>query len=141
MTLGADKGYDAADFVEELCTLNAHPQVAQKTSGRRSAIDRRTTRHAGNEISQRVRKHIEEGFGWIKTVTGMRRTRLRGLPKVDRAFTFAAAAYNLVKLLAEPLSPSWASGSAGSQNCHLGGGESRSARARRHPAPRAARRR
>jgi len=104
VTLGADKGYDAADFVEELRTLNVRPHVAQNTSGRRSAIDRRTTRHSGYEISQRIRKRIEEAFGWIKTVAGLRRTRLRGLPKVDWAFTFAAAAYNLVrlpKLLAE----------------------------------------
>ncbi|MGE0715363.1 MAG: transposase, partial [Alphaproteobacteria bacterium] len=64
----------------------------------------RTTRHPGYEVSQRVRKRIKEAFGWIKTVAGLRRTRLRGLPKVDWAFTFAAA-YNLVrlpKLLAEP---------------------------------------
>ena len=105
LTLGADKGYDAADFVEELRTLNVRPHVAQNTTARRSAIDRRTTRHAGYEVSQRIRKRIEEAFGWIKTIAGLRRTKLRGRPKVDWAFTFAAAAYNLVrlpKLLAEP---------------------------------------
>jgi len=98
ITLGADRGYDAADFVEELRILNVRPHVAQNTSGRRSAIDKRTTRHPGYGKSQRVRKRIEEAFGWIKTVAGLRRTKLRGLAKVDWAFTFAAAAYNLVRL-------------------------------------------
>jgi len=97
VTLGADKGYDAADFVEELRTINVRPHVARNTSGRRSAIDRRTTRHPGYVASQRVRKRIEEAFGWIKTVAGLRKTKLRGLPKVDWSFTFAAAAYNLVR--------------------------------------------
>jgi transposase len=97
VTLGADKGYDAADFVEELRAINVRPHVARNTSGRRSAIDRRTTRHPGYAKSQRIRKRIEEAFGWIKTVAGLRRTKLRGLPKVDWAFTFAAAAYNLVR--------------------------------------------
>src|SRR5512133_3850503 len=70
---------------------------AQNKSGRRSAIDRRTTRHPGYASSQRIRKRIEEAFGWIKSVAGMRRTKLRGLARVDWAFTFAAAAYNLVR--------------------------------------------
>jgi transposase len=98
VTLGADKGYDAADFVEELRTINVRPHVARNTSGRRSAIDRRTTRHPGYAKSQRIRKRIEEAFGWIKTVAGMRRTKLRGLAKVDWSFTFAVAAYNLVRM-------------------------------------------
>ena len=105
ITLGADKGYDAADFVEDLRGLNVRPHVAQNVSGRRSAIDRRRTRHAGYTRSQRARKRIEEAFGWIKTVAGLRRPMLRGREKVDWAFTFAAAAYNLVrlpKLLAPP---------------------------------------
>jgi len=97
VTLGADKGYDAADFVEELRAINVRPHVARNTSGRRSAIDRRTTRHSGYAKSQRIRKRIEEAFGWIKTVAGLRKTKLRGLPKVDWSFTFAAAAYNLVR--------------------------------------------
>jgi len=97
ITLGADKAYDAADFVEELRTINVRPHVARNTSGRRSAIDRRTTRHSGYAKSQRIRKRIEEAFGWIKTVAGLRKTKLRGLPKVDWNFTFAAAAYNLVR--------------------------------------------
>ena len=98
ITLGADRGYDAADFVEELRPLNVRPHVAQNTSGRRSAIDKRTTRHPGYGKSQPVRKRIEEAFGWIKTVAGLRKTKLRGIAKVDWAFTFAAAAYNLVRL-------------------------------------------
>ena len=98
ITLGADRGYDAADFVKELRTMNVRPHVARNVSGRRSAIDRRTTRHAGYAASQRVRKRVEEAFGWIKTVAGLRRTRLRGLVKVDWAFTFAAAAYNLARM-------------------------------------------
>ncbi len=105
ITLGGDKGYDAADFIEELRTLNVRPHVAQNTSGRRSAIDKRTTRHPGYAASQRIRKRIEETFGWTKVVAGMRKTKLRGLPKVAWAFTFAVAAYNLIrlpKLLAAP---------------------------------------
>jgi transposase len=98
VTLGADKGYDAKDFVMELRELNVRPHVAQNSSGRRSAIDRRTTRHPGYATSLRIRKRIEEAFGWIKTVAGLRKTRFRGLARVDLAFTFVAAAYNLVRL-------------------------------------------
>jgi transposase len=98
LTLGADKGYDAKDLVMELRELNVRPHIAQNTSGRCSAIDRRTTRHRGYAISQRVRKRIEEAFGWIKTVAGLKKTRFRGLARVDLAFTFATAAYNLVRL-------------------------------------------
>jgi hypothetical protein len=98
ITLGADRGYDAADFVEELRGLNVRPHVAQNTSGRRSAIDQRTTRHPGYAASLRIRKRIEEAFGWIKGVGGLRQTKLRGLAKVDWAFTFAATAYDLVRL-------------------------------------------
>jgi transposase len=98
VTLGADRGYDAADFVEELRGINVRPHVAQNISGRRSAIDQRTTRHPGYAASQRIRKRIEEAFGWIKGVGGLRQTKLRGLAKVDWAFTFVATAYNLVRL-------------------------------------------
>ena len=98
ITLGADRGYDTADFVEELRSLKVRPHVAQNISRRRSAIDRRTTRHPGYSASLRARKRIEEAFGWIKTVAGLRRTKLRGLDKVDWSFTFAAAAYNLIRL-------------------------------------------
>ncbi len=96
ITLGTDKGYDAADFVNELRSMRVTPHVAQNTSGRRSAIDGRTTRHAGYRVSQRIRKRIEEAFGWIKTVAGQEKTRFRGVERVGLAFTFAAAAYNLV---------------------------------------------
>ena len=98
ITLGADKGYDAEDFVNELRSMNVTPHVAQSTSGRSSAIDGRTTRHAGYGMSQRIRKRIEEGFGWIKTIAGQERTKFRGRERVGWAFTFAAAAYNLARL-------------------------------------------
>ena len=98
ITLGTDKGYDAEDFVNELRSMRVTPHVAQNTSGRRSAIDGRTTRHAGYRVSQRIRKRIEEAFGWIKTVAGQEKTRFRGVERVRLAFTFAAAAYNLVCL-------------------------------------------
>jgi transposase len=105
ITLGADKAYDAEDFINELRSMKVTPHVAQNTSGRRSAIDGRTTRHGGYAVSQRIRKRIEEAFGWIKTVAGQEKTKLRGRDRVGWAFTFAAAAYNLVrlpKLLAVP---------------------------------------
>ena len=98
VTIGADKGYDTADFVMEVRELNAVPRVAQNTAGRRSAIDGRTTRHPGYAVSQRIRKRIEEAFGWAKTVAGLRKARHRGLAKIDWQFTFAMAAYNLVRL-------------------------------------------
>jgi transposase len=104
ITLGGDKGFDSADFVNELRSMRVTPHVAQNTSNRRSAIDGRTTRHPGYAVSQRIRKRIEEAFGWIKTVAGQEKTKFRGVDRVGWAFTFAAAAYNLVrlpKLLAE----------------------------------------
>ena len=96
-TLGADKGYDTADFVAAVRALNVVPHVAQ-TTGRRSAIDRRTTRHPGYALSQRIRKRVEEGFGWIKTTGGFRKTRHRGTTRVGWMFTLTAAACNLVRL-------------------------------------------
>ena len=104
ITLAGDKGYDAADFVNELRSMQVTPHVAQNDSGRSSAINGRTTRHGGYSVSQRIRKRIEEAFGWIKTIAGQEKTRFRGVGRVGWAFTFAAAAYNLVrlpKLLAE----------------------------------------
>jgi len=104
ITLGGDRGYDAADFVMELREINVTPHIARNTN-RRSAIDGRTTRHPGYAASLRIRKRIEEGFGWMKTVAGFRKTKYRGIEKVGWAFTLAAAAYNLIrlpKLLAEP---------------------------------------
>src|ERR1700675_3118493 len=107
VTLGGDKGYDTRDFVAECRNLKVTPHVAQNTkrSGG-SAIDERTTRHAGYEISQKKRKRIEESFGWLKTIALMRKVRHRGIHKVGWVFTFAAAAYNLVRmrnLLAKPV--------------------------------------
>jgi transposase len=98
VTLGADKAYDTADFVAEMRRLGVTPHVAQNTNRRRSAIDRRTTRHAGYQASLRMRKRIEEVFGWIKTVGHLRKTRHRGTARVGWMFTFTAAAYNLVRL-------------------------------------------
>ena len=97
-TLGADRGYDAKDFVAELRERWITPHVAQNTSGRRSAVDGRTTRHAGYALSQQARKRTEEAFGWMKTTAGQARTRYRGLERVRWSFTFAAAAYNLLRL-------------------------------------------
>jgi transposase len=96
-TLAADRAYDAACFVTELRALNVTPHVAQNTA-RRSAIDGRTTRHRGYAASQRVRKRIEEAFGWIKTTGGLRKTRHRGTDRVGWVFTLTAAACNLVRL-------------------------------------------
>jgi transposase len=96
VTVGADKGYDTKKFVEEARNLNATPHVAQKK--KHSAIDGRTTRHAGYAVSQQKRKRVEEIFGWMKTVGGMRKLRHRGLQLVAWMFTFTAAAYNLVRI-------------------------------------------
>ncbi|MCW5979616.1 MAG: IS5 family transposase [Bryobacteraceae bacterium] len=99
VTVGADKGYDTADFVSECRNLNATPHVAQNDKRRGgSAIDARTTRHPGYEVSQRKRKRIEESFGWLKTIALVRKVRHRGIHKVGWIFTFAAAAYNLVRM-------------------------------------------
>jgi IS5 family transposase len=99
VTAAGDKGYDTADFVAECRHLGVTPHVAQN-DGRRggSAIDSRTTRHAGYAISQRKRKRIEECFGWLKTIALLRKVRHRGIFKVDWVFTFACAAYNLVRM-------------------------------------------
>lgn len=96
ITVGADKGYDTAQFVEELRKLNATAHVAQKA--RWSAIDGRTTRHQGYQVSQRIRKRIEEIFGWLKTVGLLSKMRHRGRPKVGWVFLFSLAAYNLVRM-------------------------------------------
>lgn len=96
-TLGADKGYDVLDFTAAVRALNVTPHIAQNTT-RRSAIDRRTTRHPGYAASQRLRKRIEEGFGWIKTTGGFRKTRHRGTARVGWLFTLTAAACNLIRL-------------------------------------------
>ena len=97
-TVGLDKGYDTRDLVAKLRARDITPHVAQNTAGRRSAIDGRTTRHVGYAISQRIRMKVEEIFGWFKTVGGFRKTRHRGLEKVDFAGYLVGAAYNLVRL-------------------------------------------
>ena len=98
VTVGADKGYDTGEFVAESRNMNATPHVAQNNKGRKSAIDGRTTRHPGYAVSQQKRKRVEEIFGWMKTVGGMRKLRHRGLELVGWMFTLAAAAYNLVRI-------------------------------------------
>jgi transposase len=99
VTVGADKGYDTHGFVHEMRERNVTPHVSQNTNRNGgSAIDSRTTRHNGYRVSQRKRKRIEEVFGWLKTVGMLRKTRHRGIFKVGWVFTFAAAAYNLVRM-------------------------------------------
>ena len=98
ITLGSDKGYDTQDFVAEMRRLGVTPHVTQNNKKRRSAIDGRTTRHPGYAVSLRIRKRIEEVFGWMKTVGVLRKTRHRGTERVSWMFTFVAAAYNLVRL-------------------------------------------
>lgn len=102
-TLARDKGFDTADFVAELRERRITPHVAQNqydtgAARRRSNIDGRTTRHAGYRASQRIRKRIEEIFGWMKTVAGWRKTRFRGLDRTEWGFTLALAAYNLTRM-------------------------------------------
>jgi transposase len=97
-TVGADKAFDTTDFVDAMRDLNVTPHVAQNTTGRRSAIDGRTTRYPGYAISQRVRKRVEEIFAWLKTVGLMRKLRHRGTDRVDWMFVFACAVYNLVRI-------------------------------------------
>jgi transposase len=104
ITLGADKAYDVTQFVHDLRGRSVTPHIAidghlSKTGKRRkTAVDRRATRHVGYDISQRCRKRIEEVFGWIKSSAGLAKVKLRGRDRVDAAFTLALAAYNLVRL-------------------------------------------
>ena len=98
ITLGADRGYDSGDFVIGCRERNVTPHVAQNTTNRASRIDERTLRHPGYAISQRKRKRIEECFGWMKTVGGMRKTRHKGTERVGWMFVFTAAVYNLVRI-------------------------------------------
>ena len=98
ITVGGDKAYDTQDFVADMRSLDVTPHVTQNDKGRRSAIDGRTTRHAGYQVSLLVRKRIEEVFGWVKTIGGQRKTRYRGTPRVGWMFTLAAAAYDLIRL-------------------------------------------
>jgi transposase len=98
VTVGGDKAYDTKEFVKQIRSMNATPHVAQNTKNRKSAIDDRTTRHAGYPISQRKRKRVEEIFGWMKTVGMLRKTRHRGTDRVGWMFTFGVAVYNLVRM-------------------------------------------
>jgi len=98
ITLGADKAYDAEDFINELRSMKVAPHVARNNNGRASATDGRTTRRAGYAVSLRIRKKIEEGVGWIMTVGGQEKMKFRGRERVGWAFTFTAAAYNLARL-------------------------------------------
>ena len=98
VTLGGDKNYDTQEFVRELRGMNITPHVAQNDTNRRSAVDERTTRHVGYEVSQRKRKRVEQSFGWMKMVGMLRKVKLRGIDKVGWLFTFTGAAYNLCRL-------------------------------------------
>lgn len=97
-TLAADKGYDTADFVASCRAAGVTPHVAQNTTHRRSAIDGRTTRHAGYAISLRTRAWIETHFGWLKAAAGLRQVKQRGRAKVEALFQLGMAASNLVRL-------------------------------------------
>jgi transposase len=104
-TVAADKAYDTASFVADCRQLGITPHVAQNTTGRRSAIDGRTTRHTGHRISQRIRARIEEPFGWIKTVAGGHKLRYRGRSRNRAWFLFAGATYNLLRITALDAQP------------------------------------
>jgi IS5 family transposase len=95
ITVGADKGYDTRDFVTACREMNVTPHVARR---RWSIVDKRTTRHAGYQFSQRVRKRIEEIFGWVKTVGGGRKLRYKGVERNQLWAELTAAAYNLVRM-------------------------------------------
>jgi len=98
LTLGADKAYDTKAFVAGLRDFNVVPHVAQNTSNRASAIDGRTTRHPGYGVSRTIRKRIEESFAWAKTIARLSKTKHRGVGRVAFQFTFAMAAYNLIRM-------------------------------------------
>jgi hypothetical protein len=98
ITVGFDKAYDTAGLAADVRSLGATPHVTRNDNGRRPAIDGRATRHTGYQVSLRVRKRIEEVFGWMKTIGGQRKTRHRGTPRVGWMFTLPAAAYDLIRL-------------------------------------------
>jgi len=104
LTLGADKGYDARSFIADLRAMEVTPHIARNDAEtktgkrRRSAVDGRTTRHPGYAASQRIRKRIEEPFGWGKSIGGLRRPKFRGLAKLAHRFTLTMTAYNLIRL-------------------------------------------
>ena len=98
ITLGADKGYDAQEFIDACIELKVTPHVAQNKSGRKSAVPEDVALSEGYAISQRKRKLIEQGFGWAKTVGGIRQVMVRGIKRVDQMFVLTMAAYNLVRM-------------------------------------------
>ena len=98
VTVGADKAYDTQDFVATVRELQATPHVTQNNTNRRSAMDERTTRHAGYRISPSQRWLVEKPCGWLKPIGGLRKVKLRGLAKVDWSFVFGCAAYNLLRI-------------------------------------------
>ena len=99
-TVGADKAYDTVDFIEQAREIDVTPHVAQNDTRRGgSAIDARTTRHAGYAMSQHARPRIERAFAWLKTIAGVRKVKLRGLPNVDALFVFASAAFNIRRIV------------------------------------------
>lgn len=100
VTLGADKGYDAAEFVDALQQMNVVPHIARNTSNRRSAVPDEIARSEGYALSQRKRKLIEQGFGWAKCIGQVRQVMVRGLEKVDQVFVLTMTGYNLVRMRA-----------------------------------------
>jgi IS5 family transposase len=98
VTLGADKGYDAKEFIDACVAMKVTPHVAQNKSGRASAVPDEIAQTAGYATSQRKRKLIEQGFGWAKTVGSMRQVMVRGIKRVDQMFVLTMAAYNLVRM-------------------------------------------
>jgi len=104
-TVAGDKGYDTAAFVAQTRDLGFTPHIAPNTTNRRSAIDGRTTRHRGHVVSQRIRKRIEEPFGWIKTVAGGRKLRYIGQARNRAWFRITAAVYNLIRITALDSAP------------------------------------
>ena len=98
-TVGADKLYDCAEFVDGCRKIGVTPHVAQNDKNRASRIDARTTKHAGYDVSQRKRKRIEEIFGWMKTVGGLRKLRYRGKRRINWIFVFCSAAFNLIRMV------------------------------------------
>ena len=104
-TIAADKAYDTRDFVAKTRGLGFTPHVAQNTTNRRSAIDGRTTRHPGHVVSQRIRKRVEEPFGWIKTIGGGRKLRYIGRQRNRAWFKIEAAVYNLIRITALDAAP------------------------------------
>jgi transposase len=104
-TIAGDKGYDTKGFVAEVRALGFTPHVAPNTSRQRSAIDGRTTRHRGHEVSMRIRKRIEEPFGWVKTIGGGRQLRYRGRDRNRAWFKITTAVYNLLRITALEAQP------------------------------------